>query len=132
MRRSTSTWSKGLVRKSDAPTRSARCLVSLVTSAVSTRMGRQSSGGIASRELAHHLEAVDLRHHQVEQDQVRRELAVKRLHRARVGRGLQVRVARAQQDVFEQRQVGGFVVHDEDFHRVEGRFGNHGPERDDG
>ena len=47
MRSSTSTWSKGLVRKSDAPTSSAWCLVSIVTSAVSTRMGRQSSGEVS-------------------------------------------------------------------------------------
>ena len=36
----TSSWSKGLVRKSRAPRRSARSVVSRVQSAVSTRIGR--------------------------------------------------------------------------------------------
>jgi hypothetical protein len=66
------------------------------------------------RELADDRDPVQVRHHQVEQDQVGRPLAVERPHLARVGRAADLAIAGLGQHALEESDVGRLVVDDED------------------
>ena len=68
------------------------------------------------RELLHHAEAVEVRHVQVEQDEVGLARLTQREHPARIGRGDDLRVTAELEQVFEERDVHGLVVDDEEPH----------------
>ena len=59
-------------------------------------------------------EAVEVRHHEVEQDQVGLELAVQVERPARIGRAGQLAVSGRAEQALEQPDVGRLVVHDQD------------------
>src|SRR5471032_142260 len=74
----------------------------------------QILAGLDHAQLVEHAEAVEVRHLQVQQDQVVAVLAVQPGHLARVGGRGDGRVAGAGEQVFEHGDDGGLVVDDED------------------
>ena len=75
-------------------------------------------------QFVDHLQAVHVRHVQIEQHQVRGEILEHRRRFARIVGAVQVDEPGSLQQAFEQLDVGGLVVHDQNAGLLEG-FGLH-------
>jgi hypothetical protein len=76
-------------------------------------------------QLRHHRHAVQVGHHQVQQDQVRLKLHVHGDGLARVGQAPPAGVAALPQDALQEPEVSVLVVHDQDLGVAVGGLGDH-------
>ncbi len=104
-----------------APAASARCLVLRGHVGGEDQHGHGVLGGGERLDLLHDVEARDVGHVEVEQDEVRPVIQEKRHRFTRIAGALHARGANEFEDAFEQPNVGLFVVNDENFGFADGR-----------
>jgi hypothetical protein len=87
--------------------------------------GQVLSGGDMREELFHNPHAIQVGHHQVQQDQVRFVFLENFDHPPGIGQAPQVVITSVLQDVFQQQEVGLLVIHHQNSGAVQ-VYGGHG------
>ena len=83
--------------------------------------GRAGLGSGLRLQLLEHLDAVDIGHPEIQQDQIRPELRAALRHLARVRRASQHRIAGILEHLLQQAHIGPLVVDDQDLGQAECR-----------